>query len=243
MIWPENKDFAFTIVDDTDFATLSKIKPVYDYLFKNNIITTKTVWTFPSRDRFTGQCLLDEEYYQFILDLKSKGFEIGIHGIGSGDFNREEIIQGMEIFKNKLGLYPDLHTNHAINPYNIYWGNSSYHSILKLYSRIRRSKENFYGEKTGSKYFWGDFFKANIKYIRGKICDDINTLKFDPEMPFRDKNKKFCNFWFSSSDGREVLRFNKLLSKENINKLVAEKGLCIVYTHFAKDFVIVPLPI
>jgi hypothetical protein len=237
MTWPENKEFAFTIVDDTDFATVPVIKPVYDYLLKHKIITSKTVWVFPSRDRFTGDCLLDEKYYQFILDLKSHGVEICIHGIGSGDFTRDEIKEGLEIFKNKLGYYPNLNTNHAINPYNMYWGNSSYHYILRLYSFLRRSNEYFYGEKTGSKYFWGDIFKEKIKYIRGKICDDINTLHFDPQMPYIDKNKKYCNFWFSSSDGRDIDTFNKLVSKENINKLKNENGLCIVYTHFARDFV------
>ena len=31
--------------------------------------------------------------------------------------------------------------------------------------------------------------------------------------------------------------FLKLLSKENIDKLVRQNGCCIVYTHFAYDFV------
>ena len=31
--------------------------------------------------------------------------------------------------------------------------------------------------------------------------------------------------------------FLKLLSKENVDRLVKEKGCCILYTHFAYDFV------
>jgi len=238
MIWPNNKDFAFTIVDDTELATVTNVKPIYDFLLKQNIFTTKTVWVYPSRDHFSGQCLLDDEYYQFILDIKSHGVEIALHGVGSGDFNRNEIKEGIEIFKNKIGNYPNLHTNHAHNPYNIYWGNTSYHCILRLYSWLRNSKENFYGEDSESKYFWGDLVKNHIKYIRGKTCKYINTLAFDPKMPYREKNKKYSNFWFSSSDGENINTFNKLICKENIDKLIIERGLCIVYTHFGDGFVI-----
>ncbi len=34
MIYPDNKDFIFTIFDDTDVATTDYIKPIYDELFK-----------------------------------------------------------------------------------------------------------------------------------------------------------------------------------------------------------------
>ncbi len=52
--WPDKKNFAFTIVDDTDNGTVENTKPVYDFLYEQGIITTKTVWVYPSRDKFTG---------------------------------------------------------------------------------------------------------------------------------------------------------------------------------------------
>ncbi len=237
MNWPEKKQFAFTIIDDTDNATLSDIKPVYDFLFSKKILTTKTVWVYPSRDRFTGDCLLDNNYCDFILDLKHKGFEIALHGIGSGDYKRNEILEGLEIYKSKLGQYPNIHINHSKNPNNIYWGNQSYHILLRLYSSFRKVKENYYGSDVNSEYFWGDFVKENIKYIRHRSCENINTLRFDPKMPFRDKNKKYANFLFSSTDGSDIDKFNKLLNEKNIERLIKEKGLCIIYTHFASGFV------
>ena len=57
MIWPQNKEFAFTIIDDTDFATKKNIKPVYDLLYDLGFLTTKTVWVYPPKDKFTGQSL------------------------------------------------------------------------------------------------------------------------------------------------------------------------------------------
>lgn len=118
--WPNNKKFAFTIVDDTDNGTIENTKPVYDFLYEHGITTTKTVWVYPPRDAYTGGSLLDDDYLEFILDLQQKGYEIGLHNVGSGKFNRNEIIEGIEIFKEKLGLYPSLHINHASNIDNIY---------------------------------------------------------------------------------------------------------------------------
>ena len=39
--------FRFSIIDDTDDATLENIKPVYDFLHKKKIYITKTVWVYP----------------------------------------------------------------------------------------------------------------------------------------------------------------------------------------------------
>ncbi|ABR54311.1 hypothetical protein Mevan_0403 [Methanococcus vannielii SB] len=56
-------------------------------------------------------------------------------------------------------------------------------------------------------------------------------------MPYIIKNKKFSNYWFSSSNGANVSEFINLLSYKNIDKLEEEGGLCIIYTHFAQGFI------
>ena len=88
-----------------------------------------------------------------------------------------------------------------------------------------------------SEYFWGDYSKDKIKFIRNRVFNGINTLKYDPRMPFKEKHKEYTNYWFSSSDGHTVEEFNDLISKSNINKLKRQGGLCIVYTHFASGFI------
>jgi len=40
--WPNGKRFAFTIVDDTDWAAVERVKPVYDLLARLGLKTTKT---------------------------------------------------------------------------------------------------------------------------------------------------------------------------------------------------------
>lgn len=119
--WPNNKNFAFAIVDDTDNSDINNIKPVYDYLYECGLKTTKTVWVYPSRNQFTGDSLMNKEYLEFVKELIDKGFEIGLHNVGSGDFYREEILEGITIFKEKLGHTPRMHINHANNKDNIYW--------------------------------------------------------------------------------------------------------------------------
>ena len=39
MTWPNGKQFAFTIIDDTDKSTVENIKPVYDYLYSHGLKT------------------------------------------------------------------------------------------------------------------------------------------------------------------------------------------------------------
>ncbi len=237
--WPEGKAFAFTVVDDTDNSTITNLKPVYDLLYKHNLLTTKTVWVYPSRNRYKGDCLQNEAYKDFVLELQKKGFEIGLHNAGSGEYKRAEIQAGLKAFEHIFGQFPKLHINHGFNPDNIYWGYKRYGKVLGFFFKhFSGGGRNFYGEDSNSDVFWGDEVKKHIKYIRNRVFNGINTLKYDPKMPYIEKNKsQYSNYWFSSSDGHTVKEFNCLISPENITKLEQENGLCIVYTHFASHFV------
>ena len=239
IIWPDGHAFAFTIVDDTDGATVANVKPVYDYLLAHGIRTTKTCWVYPPRDDvYTGQCLQDREYLEFLRYLQAKGVELGFHNAGSGGFKREETLAALEEYREKLGAYPALHINHSNNAENIYWGANRFSPMVKILYKLGRSSVKSLGTEPDSAYFWGDFVKEHIKYIRNRTFNDINTLKADPRLVYEETGKKqYSNYWFSSSDGMRLTPFLKLLSKENIDRLEAEHGCCIVYTHFAYDFV------
>ena len=190
MKWPHNKDFAFTVIDDTDNATVENIRPVYDHLLKNGIKITKTVWVYPPRDHFTGQCLLDNDYLEYLLTLQKQGIELQFHNAGSGHFTRDEIISGLKHFKEKTGSYPTMHINHANNPDNLHWGHQRYSRLLKLAFRLfAGNKRVFYGDDPSSPHFWGDHAKKHIRYIRNRVFNGINTLKHDPRMPYKEKHK------------------------------------------------------
>lgn len=234
-------DFLFTIFDDTDESTLDNIKPIYDLLHELKIITTKSVWTSPIKksNTFTGQTLSDSEYLDFVLDLKSKGFEIAMHNVSSGHFMRKEILSGMENYYKKIGEHPNIHVNHATNNDNIYWGSKRFKFPFNKIYKIFGTTENFTGSEENSPLFWGDYHKKYIKYTRNHTFTDLNTIKNDPYMPYIEKEKiEFSNYWFSSTDVSNVKKFNKTLTIENIDKLKNENGISILYVHFASQFVV-----
>ena len=237
--WPDGHDFAFTVVDDTDGATVGNTKPVYDYLIAHGILTTKTCWVYPPRDKiYTGQSLQDKDYLDFLLYLKENGVELGFHNAGSGGFLREETLQALEEYKEKLGDYPTLHINHSNNVENLYWGAERFSPLVRAIYKLRKSGVKSLGTDPKSPYFWGDFAKAHFRFIRNRTFNEINTLKADPHLVYRETGKEsYSNYWFSSSDGMRLSAFLKLLTKDKIDRLIREHGCCIVYTHFAYDFV------
>lgn len=242
MDWPGKKAFVFTIFDDTDNSTVANTKPVYDLLRELGMRTTKSVWVYPPRGRFTGQSLSDLNYLAWIQSLHTEGFEIGLHNVGDGDFTRSEILQGLDLFRDHLGFYPRIHTNHVSNRDNIYWLEDRFEwpfrQLYRWYRILRGMESKSLGSQPGSNCFWGDACKKHIAYIRNHTCQDINTLKFDPLMPHKTINKDaFSNLWFSSSDGHTVEEFCDLLKPESVHRLMTEGGVCIVYTHFASGFV------
>lgn len=241
-LFPDGRRFAFTVFDDTDNSVLSNTRPVYDCLAELGFRTTKSVWVEPACGVSSGACLRDDEYREWILELQNAGFEIGSHGVGDGDFSRQQIIDGAEYFKKVLGDAPQVYTNHMSNPYNVYWWSQRFPSPFNwmhaLASRILgKPGHRDAGHVEHSSRFWGDVLKRDVKYIRNFTFNDINTLACDPAMPYRRPDTPCANYWFSSSDGHTVEEFNDLLSDENVNRLEAQGGACIVYTHFASGFV------
>lgn len=239
-IFPETKRFAFTIFDDTDNSTIENTKPVYDLLHDAGLRTTKSVWplTVKKHNEFSGtKTLQDPEYLEFVINLQQKGFEIAFHNVGSGFYTRDETIEGIEEYKKKVGEYPKIYANHSRNSNNIYWGHKKFSFPFNLLYRLINSKFSL-GEIENSPCFWGDFHKKHIKYTRAHHFNEINTLKRCPYMPYLEKKKlRHANFWFASTNAPDLRLFNRIITRETIDRLETEGGICIVYTHFANGFV------
>ncbi len=116
--WPEGKQFAFTVFDDTDLATVANARPVYELLAECGVFVTKSVW--PLRNRHgddperEGMDCEDTEYLDWVLELKRRGFEIGLHNVASGGCRRDETIAGIERFQSLFGTEPITYA--AISP-------------------------------------------------------------------------------------------------------------------------------
>lgn len=235
LTFPDGKRFAFTIVDDTDMATLERLRPVYATLERYGLRTTKTVWVLPPSDvansTNTGDSLSDPAYRDFIVDLQRKGFEIALHGVRGGSSRRPDIIRGLDQFKSILGHDPRMQVNHSLNEDNLYWGGHLYSIWPYRVAGGLVIGHDFSGHDEESEYFWGDVAKQRIDYVRRFTYPDTNVLDVVPMMPYHLDDKPYVNYWFATANGDRVLEFDELLKDENLDRLEREGGVCLVYAH------------
>jgi hypothetical protein len=242
--FPDEKRFAFTIVDDTDVATVANVKPMYELLYELGFKTTKTVWPVDcpegSPNFSSSQTLEDADYRKFVVDLQQKGFEITWHGATMETSRRARTIDALQRFHEIFGAYPRIHLNHAVNRENVYWGPGRLDSPL-LRAVIARFTGKGAGYFTGhvkdSPFWWGDLCAKHLMYGRNLTTNDINTARFNPSMPYRDAARPLISWWFSSSDAEGVAEFNELIHPRRQERLQRDGGFCVVATHFGKDFV------
>jgi hypothetical protein len=235
IVFPDGKRFAFTIVDDTDQATLERNKPVYDLLSRYGLRTTKTVWVLePTEISHTtnlGDSLSDPEYREFIAGLQGRGFEIALHGVRGGSSPRQDIIEGLDEFKSVLGHDPSIHVNHSLNQDNLYWGRDRWSFLPYRWAYGLIEDVDFAGQDPTSKHFWADIAQRRIRYVNQFTFADINLLNITPSIPYRLSDKPYVNYWFPTANGDNLDQFEKLLSTENLDRLEREGGVSLVYAH------------
>lgn len=248
--YPDGKNFAFTVTSDPDETRLRKIEPVYELLTELGFRTTIAVWVLEATrsngvpdvagDYDYGDTLQREHYRDYIKTLSERGFEIAIHTASGGNDPRENMELAYADFRSLFGYYPKIAIMHAENLDNVYWGNKVLNNRIGrwiLSTFISKAGYPFSGDDPASEYYWGDLLKARTKYVRLWGTPHIDTLSFNPSMPYHDPNKPLVNYWFSFSDGSNGSTFGDLVSKENVDELVAKRGASIVYAHFANGFV------
>ncbi len=247
--WPDNKNFAFTIIDDTDCSTLDNAQIIYDYLYKCGLRTTKSTWIFDGEKRLDNKSIIgtscqNKDYLEWVQELNSQGFEIALHSSTWSSSKRDKVNEALNLFKDYFGKNPDILVQHCDNRdcEAIYWGENRVSGIPRLIYKVlmglKGERRNIYlGDNKNSEYFWGDICQNKIKYVRNFVFSDINTLKACPYMPYHDNQRPYVNRWFASTEAPEVNTFNDCISEENQNKLEKEGGACIIYTHFGTNFV------
>lgn len=242
--YPGGKRFAFTIIDDTDVATVETVLPVYRLLESLGLRTTKTVWPVgcPEGSRLfsRSQTLEDPEYLAFAVDLAARGFELTWHGATMESSTRARTLTALARFKDVFGGYPSVHAGHAENRENLYWGADRVDSpiIAALLRRMGSQRHGYYqGHQPDSAYFWGDVCLERFRYVRNLTFDQLDLSSINPSMPYRDERRPFGRLWFSGADAEDVTAFNRLLRRDRQQRLEDSGGFCIVSTHFGKGFV------
>lgn len=240
--WPNGKPFAFTIFDDTDWATLNGLRPVYDLLADVGFRTTKSVWMLngsgPGRLSNAGLTCEDREYREWATGLQRRGFEIALHNVAPLTSERPVIQAGLDQFRQVFGAPPRIHCNHTGCRDNLYWGAERLSGWRKqLYTRLGRGPLPVSeGHKPNSPLFWGDLCQQQIHYVRNFVYNELNTLAVCPEMPYHDPAKPYVNGWFASAEAGNIHAFLKNFTPANIDALCEQNGLCIVYAHFGGGF-------
>jgi hypothetical protein len=263
--YPGGKRFAFTIVDDTDAATLANIRPIYDYLDDLGLRTTKTVWTLEPEPQFEGPAsagatALDKPYRDYMLELQKRGFEMALHNASGAHNTRQRTMQGIEDFKSIFGAYPPMNIHHEKNRENLYFNSAAQDSgdcsafsspvlrgAVKFLRQSRRPAAGQQarpaaapacsGENPESEYFWGDICREKIRYVRTNVFfTSLDTLCCNPDIPYRRADTPYVNNWFDSSNGQDVTVFNRILTPAAMNWVVKRNSCTILYTHFGKGF-------
>jgi hypothetical protein len=76
-----------------------------------------------------------------------------------------------------------------------------------------------------------------ITYVRNFTFGQLDMLTADPAMPYHVPSAPYVRYWFSTADAPDGEAFNRLLTRERIDRLEADGGVCILSTHFGKGFV------
>jgi hypothetical protein len=243
--FPGGKRFAFTIMDDTDVATVENVQPIYRLLERLGMRTTKTVWAEAcpegSPNFGTSQTLDDPEYRAFAQDLQQRGFEIAFHGATMETSTRERTIAALERFRSTFGDYPRVHANHAYNRENLYWGGARIDlPELRLLWRLldARPSDHYRGHCGDSPYWWGDLCARHVTYVRNLTFNTLNVAGVNPSMPYHDPARPLVRWWFSAADAEDADEFSELLGDDQQERLEREGGVCIVATHLGKGFAV-----
>ena len=243
-VYPGDAKFVFTIIDDTDVATVDNVKPIYELLARLGMRTTKTVWPVGcpegSRNFWLSETLEDEQYLAFAKQLAAQGFELTWHGATMESSPRARTVAALERFHQIFGNYPRVHANHAANAENIYWGHARFDDPL-LRACVRRlvaaPAGGFSGDDERSPYWWGDLCQEHVQYARNLTFSEINLLRVNPSMPYHDPKRPLVRWWFSATDAEDRDAFCDLLRSAAQERLEREGGVCIVATHLGKGFV------
>ena len=241
MIWPGGKSFAFTIFDDPDSQTLEAGREVYTLLADLGFRTTKGVWPIRGSGKPSdhGGTCAEPAYRAWVQDLRSKGFEIGLHNATLHTSDRSQTKLGLEKFTEYFGEYPITMAQHYYCDENIYWGDQRVSGFQRLlYNALTRgqNRNRSHGHIPGHPEFWGDLCLSRVRYLRNFTFAETNTLRACPYMPYHDPERPYVKYWYASAEGATVQPFLDRLSDARLDRLEAEGGASIMYTHFGLGF-------
>ena len=241
MEWPDGKAFAFTVFDDPDSQTLAAGREVYALLADLGFRTTKGVWPLRGDGKPSdhGGTCAEPDYRAWVQELQRRGFEVGLHNATLHTSERAQTELGFAKFAEYFGGDPVTMAQHYYCDENIYWGDGRVSGANRLfYNALTRwqNRGRFHGGLAGHPQFWGDLCQQHVRYMRNFTYAEINTLRACPYMPYHDAARPYVNYWFASAEGATADAFVTRIGEAQVERLEAEGGACIMYTHFGLGF-------
>jgi len=243
--WPEGRRFAFSVFDDTDLTTLENGPPVYEVVTALGFRITKSVWPVaPAGPSLVGgTTCADPDYLTWVQGLQADGHEIGIHNASDHSSTREETIAALDRFKECFGHDPAVGADHAGNLEAMYWGRWRLTGLRGMvYGALGpilwNHRIQFQGHQPTSPYFWGDVCRDRVRYWRSFTLHQTNLLASDVVVPYHDADRPYVNWWFTATHAPTLEPFLDAVSDENLDRLEAQGGVCVIYTHFGTDFTV-----
>ncbi len=241
MNWPEGKSFAFTVFDDPDSQTLEAGREIYAMLAALGFRTTKGIWPVrgPGKPSDHGGTCAEPDYRVWVQGLQRQGFEIGLHNATLHTSPRAQTQLGFQKFAEYFGPQPVTMAQHYYCDENIYWADqrvSGAHRLLYNALTRGRNRHRSHGHIAGHPEFWGDLCRQRVRYMRNFTFSETNTLRACPYMPYHDPERPYVNYWFASAEGANAEAFVERVREAAIDRLEAEGGACIMYTHFGLGF-------
>lgn len=239
--WPDGKRFAFTVFDDPDGQSLETSRLVYRFLADLGFRTSIAVWPLGTcrEPNSGGETCANPEYLEHLQRLAEAGFEIAWHNATAHTSTRAETQDGLDRFRAFFGHDPASMANHY-NGEALYWGQARLSGTRRLAYLVLtgfKTADRHFGHVEGHPCFWGDLCRERIRYCRNFVFTDLNTLRMCPWMPYHDPQRPWVNGWFASTEGAQGPAFLKAVADANQDRLEAEGGASIVYTHFGHGFV------
>lgn len=245
--WPSPYRCAFGITDDPDASTLHTARTIYDFCETHGVYPTRGTWVLNPRrtcglvnreEPDQGVTLEDPAYAAWCRSLIERGFEVGLHGVSSGDNTREDVAEGLEAFREKLGVDPRIIFFHSHNAEHLYWGLSFTSNRLQRWlvrMLVPHKSERYEGHDPASPYFCGDISFETFRYTRmfRTIC--VNTLAKNPSMPYHLYDKPYVRHWFSTT--AEDLDACRRITPAALDKLARRDGMMLMYAHMGEKFV------
>lgn len=243
--YPNGAAFGFTIVHDADSAYSQRLAPIIEAFDEIGLLITVTVFPFwadwgdPVRswqkwrneDPFFAPVsvpLEDEAERDFYLHVASRGHEIAMHTPSETSSVREDVVRAFDLFQSIFGHPPRVYVEHS--------------AVNNLDAQTRC------GSDPASPYYNTDLLNESGCWIW--VCDKETSFPNDRKRELNvlsDAGGPFCSraqekFGIVSAFLRSPTRpsdgngFLLTFTDDVFDKLEADQGLCLVYTHLAKGW-------